>query len=310
MFREFDEKQEEQDLRSQFLLESAYIDPNEEIGYPPVAISYGEHSYKTKDGTVSYPTPIATYGNFSFIAAPPKHKKTFLVSLLSAAYLGGGSKKFAGGIKGHRDGKCILHFDTEQGKFHAQKVFRRPLDMSGLDNQCYRTYGLRRSSYKERLNAIDFAIRTTDNLGLVIIDGIADLCSDVNNIDEANAVVQHLMRWTEVYDCHIITVIHMNWGSNKPTGHLGSALQKKCETEIHLEKNEFDNSIVNVKCKSSRGRAFDSFSFFINSVGLPGISDKDIDVLDIINGSKAKHTYKTNAAPVGQGYQTRQNLSA
>lgn len=310
MFREFDDKQEELDLRSEAILELSYIDPNEDIGHPPIAISYGEHSYHTKDGVVTYPTPIATYGNFSFIAAPPKHKKTFLVSLLSAAYLGGNSSKFAGNIKGHRDGKCILHFDTEQGRFHAQKVFRRPLDMSGLDNECYRTYGLRGSTYKERLNVIDFAIRTADNLGLVIIDGIADLCSDVNNIDEANAVVQHLMRWSEVYKCHIITVIHMNWGSTKPTGHLGSALQKKCETEIHLEKNEFDRSIVDVKCKSSRGRAFENFSFFVNSVGLPEISDNDIDVLDIINGSKAKHTHKTNAASVGSSYQTRQNLSA
>jgi hypothetical protein len=122
--------------------------------------------------------------------------------------------------------------------------------------------------------------------------------------------VQHLMRWTEVYNCHIITVIHMNWGSTKPTGHLGSALQKKCETEIHLEKNEFDRSIIDVKCKSSRGRAFDNFSFFVNSVGLPEISDNDIDVLDIINGNKPKHTYKGSTPPISQGYQTRQNLSA
>lgn len=310
MFREFNNKQEEADLRAEVYLEQCYIDPNEEIEHPPVAISYGEHSYQTKDTTVTYPTPIGTYGNFSFITAPPKHKKTFLVSLLSAAYLGGNAKKFTGKIKGHRDGKCILHFDTEQGRFHAQRVFRRPIDMSGLSNECYRTYGLRKLSPKERVKAIDFAIRKSDNLGLVVIDGIADLVSDVNNIDEANEIVQKLMYWTEVYDCHIITVIHTNWGSTKPTGHLGSALQKKCETEIHLEKNEFDNSIIDVKCKSSRSRAFDNFSFFVNNHSLPEITDNDIDVLDLIGGSKIKHTNKANPTPIGQGYQTRQNLSA
>jgi hypothetical protein len=310
MTKEFDTEQEERDLRAEFYLEDCYIDPNEEISHPPIAISYGDHSYQTKEGTVTYPTPIGTYGNFSFIAAPPKHKKTFLVSLLSAAYLGGDVKRFTGNIKGHRDGKCILHFDTEQGKFHAQRVFKRPLAMSGLSNECYRTYGLRARSHNERLDIIDFAIRTSENVGLVIIDGIADLVSDVNNIDESNAVVQKLMKWTELYNVHIITVIHMNWGSTKPTGHLGSALQKKCETEIHLEKNEFDNSVIDVKCKSSRGRAFDSFSFFINSAGLPEISNCNIDVLDLIGGNKIKHTSKTNASPVGQGYQIRQNLSA
>jgi len=310
MTRQFDEKQEEADLRAEVYLEQCFIDPNEEIEHPPVAISYGEHSYQTKEGTVTYPTPIGTYGNFSFITAPPKHKKTFLVSLLSAAYLGGDSKRFAGKIKGHRDGKCILHFDTEQGRFHAQRVFRRPIDMSGLSNECYRTYGLRSRSYKERIEIIDFAIRTADNLGLVIIDGLADLVSDVNNIDEANEIVQKLMKWTEEHNVHIITVIHMNWGSTKPTGHLGSALQKKCETEIHLEKSESDNGVIEVKCKSSRGRAFDNFGFFVNSHGLPEVSNHDIDVLELVGGNKDKHTNKANPASVGQGDSYRQNLSA
>jgi hypothetical protein len=310
MTRQFDTEQEERDLRAEYYLEECFVDPNELIEHPPVAISYGEHSYMSKEGLVTYPTPIGTYGNFSFIAAPPKHKKTFLVSLLSAAYLGGDSNKFTGNIKGHRDGKCILHFDTEQGRFHAQRVFRRPLDMSGLSNECYRTYGLRARTHQERLDIIDFAIRTSDNLGLVIIDGIADLVSDVNNIDESNEVVQKLMKWTEVHNIHIITVIHMNWGSTKPTGHLGSALQKKCETEIHLEKNESDESIVDVMCKSSRGRAFDDFSFFINSVSLPEIANQDIDVLDLVGGNKDKHTNKARPTPVSQSDSYRQNLSA
>jgi len=280
---------EPDDILAELQLRDCYIDPNKEIEHPPVAISYGEHSYNTKDGLVSYPTPIGTYGNFSFIGAPPKHKKTFLVSLLSAAYLGGNSKRFTGNLKGHRDDRCVIHFDTEQGNFHAQRVFRRVLEMSGLEDQCYRTYGLRRLSPKERLNAINYAFKKYEGLGLVIIDGIADLVSDVNNIDESNQVVQMLMKWTEIYNCHIITVIHTNWGSTKPTGHLGSALQKKCETEIHLERNEFDASVIDVKCKSSRGRSFDNFSFFVNQKGYPEVANQDIDVLDLVGGNTNKN---------------------
>ena len=40
------------------------------------------------------------------------------------------------------------------------------------------------------------------------------------------------MAWSTVYDCHIVTVIHSNFGSDKPTGHLGSFLEKKAETQI------------------------------------------------------------------------------
>ena len=281
-------KEQDREALMELLVEKCYIDPNEQIDHPPVAISLGEHSYKTKEGLQTYPTPIGTYGNFSFIQAPPKHKKTFLVSLLSAAYLGGDSKRFVGKIKGHRDGKCLYHFDTEQGRFHAQRTFRRVLDMCKLEQQCFNTYGLRSLMYDERLDLIEHVLKYSNDVGVLVIDGVADLVSDVNNIEESNKVVGKIMKWTEEYQCHIITVIHTNHNSNKPTGHLGSALEKKAETQIQLEKDESDESIIKVKCKASRSKSFDDFSFFVNDYGYPEVTEQELEVLDYIG--KSKHT--------------------
>jgi len=281
-------KEQDREALMELLVEKCYIDPNEQIEHPPVAISLGEHSYKTKEGLQTYPTPIGTYGNFSFIQAPPKHKKTFLVSLLSAAYLGGDSKRFVGKIKGHRDGKCLYHFDTEQGRFHAQRTFRRVLDMCKLEQQCFNTYGLRSLMYDERLDLIEHVLKYSNDVGVLVIDGVADLVSDVNNIEESNKVVGKIMKWTEEYQCHIITVIHTNYNSNKPTGHLGSALEKKAETQIQLEKDESDESIIKVKCKASRSKSFDDFSFFVNDYGYPEVTEQELEVLDYIG--KSKHT--------------------
>jgi len=281
-------KEQDREALMELLVEKCYIDPNEQIEHPPVAISLGEHSYKTKEGLQTYPTPIGTYGNFSFIQAPPKHKKTFLVSLLSAAYLGGDSKRFVGKIKGHRDGKCLYHFDTEQGRFHAQRTFRRVLDMCKLEQQCFNTYGLRSLMYDERLDLIEHVLKYSNDVGVLVIDGVADLVSDVNNIEESNKVVGKIMKWTEEYQCHIITVIHTNHNSNKPTGHLGSALEKKAETQIQLEKDESDESIIKVKCKASRSKSFNDFSFFVNDYGYPEVTEQELEVLDYIG--KSKHT--------------------
>jgi len=281
-------KEQDREALMELLVEKCYIDPNEQIEHPPVAISLGEHSYKTKEGLQTYPTPIGTYGNFSFIQAPPKHKKTFLVSLLSAAYLGGDSKRFVGKIKGHRDGKCLYHFDTEQGRFHAQRTFRRVLDMCKLEQQCFNTYGLRSLMYDERLDLIEHVLKYSNDVGVLVIDGVADLVSDVNNIEESNKVVGKIMKWTEEYQCHIITVIHTNHNSNKPTGHLGSALEKKAETQIQLEKDESDESIIKVKCKASRSKSFDDFSFFVNDYGYPEVTEQELEVLDYIGKSKHK----------------------
>jgi len=281
-------KEQDREALMELLVEKCYIDPNEQIEHPQVAISLGEHSYKTKEGLQTYPTPIGTYGNFSFIQAPPKHKKTFLVSLLSAAYLGGDSKRFVGKIKGHRDSKCLYHFDTEQGRFHAQRTFRRVLDMCKLEQQCFNTYGLRSLMYDERLDLIEHVLKYSNDVGVLVIDGVADLVSDVNNIEESNKVVGKIMKWTEEYQCHIITVIHTNHNSNKPTGHLGSALEKKAETQIQLEKDESDDSIIKVKCKASRSKSFDDFSFFVNDYGYPEVTEQELEVLDYIG--KSKHT--------------------
>ena len=275
----------------ELLVEKCFIDPNEKIEHPPVAISLGEHSYMTKEGLQTYPTPIGTYGNFSFIQAPPKHKKTFLVSLLSAAYLGGNSKRFVGKIKGHRDGKCLYHFDTEQGRFHAQRTFRRVLDMCDLEDQCYNTYGLRSLSHDERLDLIEHILKYSNDVGVLVIDGVADLVSDVNNIEESNKVVGKIMKWTEEYQCHIITVIHTNHNTNKPTGHLGSALEKKAETQIQLEKDENDTDIIKVKCKASRSKSFDDFSFFVNERGYPEVTEQELEVLDYIGKPKPKNRH-------------------
>ena len=250
--------------------EDCIINPKEIITYPPVALSLGEKLIKTKYGDMLMPIPIGTYGNFSFIQAPPKTKKTFLVSLLISVYLSD-QNNFGGDIKGHRNNKQVLHIDTEQGKWHAQRVFKRILDMNVEDySKFYHTFGLRTISFKQRLEFIEYCLEhKVQNTGLLIIDGIADLVSDVNNIEESNACIQKIMEWSANYNCHIITVIHSNYGSEKPTGHLGSFLEKKTETQIQLEANTINKDWITVKCKRSRGYSFETFSFKVNEIGLP-----------------------------------------
>jgi hypothetical protein len=267
-----DEQQTEQYLIMQSIEEDCKVDPKESIEYPPVALSLGEKLLKTNTKDLLLPIPIGTYGNFSFVQAPPKTKKTFLISLLTSVYLGG-KNHFGGDLKGHRQNRDVIHIDTEQGKWHCQKVFKRVLDMNSNDySKNYYTFGLRTIGYKERIQFIEYCLEhKVKNAGLLIIDGIADLVSDVNNLEESNACVQKLMEWSANYKVHIMCVIHSNFGSDKPTGHLGSFLEKKAETQIQLEANTVNKDWITVKCKRSRGYSFETFSFKVNEIGLPEI---------------------------------------
>ena len=266
----------------QFLVEEATINALDKIEYPIPAISFGTKQYETKDGLIEYPIPVGTYGNFSFVQAPPKSKKTFFISLLSAVYLNGALNGITGDLKGNRENKHLVHFDTEQGNFHAQMVFKRPIEMTGTVTDKYHTLALRQYSFNTRIEIIEFYLYDTlegKDIGLVIIDGIADLCSDVNNIEESNAVVQKLMKWTKELNCHIVTVIHSNFGTDKPTGHLGSFLEKKAETQIQLELNTVNKELVTVSCKRSRNASFENFSFKVNKYGLPQVEGDFYDPL-------------------------------
>ena len=283
------EKETTHQMLMELIKEECTIDTTEVMEYPPTALSYGEKTIQTTKGDITFPIPIGTYGNFSFVQAPPKSKKTFFASLLASVYLSGGNN-FGGNIRGHRDGKCLLHFDTEQGHWHSQRVFKRVLDMANVqDVGCYQTYALRTINYKTRMQFIEHILKENgDKNGLVIIDGIADLVSDVNNLEESNLCVQKIMEWSAKFNCHIVTVIHSNYGSEKPTGHLGSFLEKKTETQIQLELNSVHKDNITVKCKRSRGYAFETFSFSVNELGLPFVVGEIYDPLKYFVTTKEK----------------------
>jgi hypothetical protein len=274
-----DEQQTVQYLAMQSIEEDCTIDVNEKLEYPPVALSFGETLIKGRNKDMLLPIPLGTYGNFSFIQAPPKTKKTFFISLLASVYLSD-QNHFGGNLKGHRQGKELIHIDTEQGRWHCQRVFKRIAEMAGTSDN-YLTYGLRTIGYKDRIEFIDYCLEhKAKNAGLLIVDGIADLCADVNNIEESNACVQRLMEWSSKYNIHIMCVIHSNFGSDKPTGHLGSFLEKKAELQIQLEANTVNKEWITVKCKRSRGYAFETFSFKVNEMELPEIIGDLYDPLE------------------------------
>lgn len=254
------------------ILEDSYVDPSSDVPLPPLAISYGYSSNIN-------PTPIGigSYGNFSFVQAPPKSKKTFFLSLIAMAYMGGKTDNTRNMI-GYRDNRKLIHYDTEQGRFHAHKVFRRVTDVCG-HSEDYLSYTLRQYSPLERLDFIDWHLNNTDNIGLVIIDGIADLMLDSNDLKESSNVVQYLMKWTQELNIHIITAIHSNWNSEKPTGHLGSFLEKKAETQIAVQLSDQRNVAV-VKCMRSRGFSFEKFAFEVDSNGLPYILESIPEEID------------------------------
>ena len=80
---------------------------------------------------------------------------------------------------------------------------------------------------------------------IVIIDGVADLCPNTNDIILSSNLVLKLTAAAKKYNSCVVTIIHGNPGSGKnahqrekPVGHLGSLLCRKAESVLLLNKDE------------------------------------------------------------------------
>lgn len=164
-----------------------------------------------------------------------KEQKTFNVSaILAAALTNGEVLRYIAEFPD--DKRNVLYFDTEQSPHHCQRVMKRALQLAGLsldshpDNLFFAQ--LRALTPDIRLELIDNAIATTPNVGLVIIDGIRDLMFDINNSIESSRLINKLMEWTDKYQIHIHTVLHLNKSDDNVRGHVGTrsltTRQKRC----------------------------------------------------------------------------------
>jgi hypothetical protein len=246
-------------------LESYRIDISEDI--PPPEIAWEIRGDYSEEFNL-----LGTLGNFSLVKGKAKSKKSFFINMAIAAAVGKGllQNKLRSPLK--EDFNQVLYFDTEQSKYHVQKAVKRIYEQIAVSVPSnLNTYGLRKLSPSERLELVEYAIENTPNLGFVVIDGIRDLITSINDESESTYMASKLLKWTETYNIHIIVVLHENPGSDKARGHIGTELTNKAETVIALQVDKYDENISTVSAGFCRNKPFESFAFMITKDGLPQI---------------------------------------
>lgn len=86
----------------------------------------------------------------------------------------------------------------------------------------------------------------------IIIDGVGDFVSDVNDPVECNALTAELQDLAIRYDCPVVAVLHENptQKSGKARGHLGSQLERKAETVLRLKRKK---EVIVIYAEKTRG---------------------------------------------------------
>ena len=158
---------------------------------------------------------LGTLGNISLIKGKAKSRKSFLVNLIISSVLGDNqSSKIRGSEIADKN---ILYFDTEQGRKHVYNAQNRIKDKANLkykiDNLF--TISLRKYTPYERAVYVERVIKNTCDLGLVIIDGVKDLVTSINDERESTELSSKLLKWSTKYNCHIMVVLHENPTNDK-----------------------------------------------------------------------------------------------
>jgi hypothetical protein len=215
---------------------------------------------------------IGTLGNFSASIGKAKSKKTFNVSAIVAAALKNGTVlQYAAELPVNK--RKILYVDTEQSSYHCLKVMKRIVRMAGLPLDEHPAHlqflSLRKYTPTVRIDIVEAAIYNTENIGLVIIDGIRDMVYDINSPSEATKIISKLMQWTDERQIHIHTVLHQNKADENARGHIGTELNNKAETVLEVAKDKANVHISTVQAVHIRAIDFQPFAFRINEDALP-----------------------------------------
>lgn len=210
---------------------------------------------------------LAGFNMIGLIQGQTGTGKSLLIQLMEASALSGGNEKMNYFL--NLGDKKILNFDTEQAEYFFYKNRKMTYAMAQVpkDNPNYYSYPLRKYSAKERLEIINYIVRTTENIGLIVIDGIVDLLNDFNNIEESTQIINWLLEITDLTGALLITIIHTA-GTGDAKGHLGKLLLNKVDFAINISLNK-DLGEFSVRERKSRFKPFPPFTFTRNSEGFP-----------------------------------------
>jgi hypothetical protein len=221
---------------------------------------------------------VATRQNIFGITGKAKAGKSFALSLLIAAVLQKG--EFQGVISSYlpkgRD-KVIL-FDTEQSTYHISVILDRIKKLGTTDYQMENliTYSFDTITSKLRREYFEDIIIQTQGVGLVLIDGLADLVGSINDEENSANMLDDLRAFATSLNIAIGYVLHQNPSDNlKMRGHLGSIATNKSESVFQVITSKENKSVKLVEFLDTRNKQPENFAFEILENGVPELVEYD-----------------------------------
>ena len=136
-------------------------------------------------------------------------------------------------------------------------------------------YNLRGLGFEKRREVVEAAVRTVLP-DIVIIDGIKDLITDINDAVQATQIMEHLMALAQRYNCCIVNVLHQNKSEadRNMRGSIGTELTNKAFEVYECEYLERHKTFRVTQTLSRRQRMNRRLCYVLSKEGLPEICDE------------------------------------
>ena len=248
--------EDEQRLRE---LEAFRITPLKEL--PPVEFLFRLHG-----------RPCFARGELTGLSGKAKSGKTFVCSILMALCF---RNEVLSLQRIEPTRLHVLWYDTEQSDESTKDILcQRICQMTGIQqdqfpSEQFDVFNVRQKPVTERLPSLEVAVRY-HKPDLVILDGLRDLVSDINDGIIAQNVMERLMHLASEHHCAIVCVLHQNKSieDHNPRGWIGTELKHKAFEMYECAKSS-ERIFTWAQTDTRKYDIPEVLSFAVNDDGIP-----------------------------------------
>ena len=186
-----------------------------------------------------------TLQNYCIYAGQAKAgKSTFISGLISSAFVPW--DQFGQKLILPETRPKLALFDTESSTWDLYRTVKRIKDYADTKTlpDRFTVFSFREDQPKDILIMIETYLKLTPDCAVIVIDGLLDLCLNYNDEIETRLLTNWLKRLTKVYNCFIISVLHLSKNSGETLGHLGSNTDRWAQSTFIVKKVEETQQIT------------------------------------------------------------------
>jgi len=187
---------------------------------------------------------IGTLQSFVVFSGLPKQGKSlFITSAIASAFTTWDI--FGMKINFPADRKRLCYIDTESSDFDYYRVLER-IKIQMIEDQMpynFDSFLFREDAPKDIMQMIEIYLQQNPDCSILVLDGILDLISDFNNVEQSFYLVQWLKKITKKNNLLILCVLHLGKKDQNSIGHIGSYLDRKAQSVLKIEKNKEQRTI-------------------------------------------------------------------